>query len=117
MEMHEPENIRPWGRYDVLDVGDGFKVKRITVIPQKRLSYQSHAKRSEFWVLVAGHARMTLDDVSLLKSKGDTVMISIGTKHRIENIGEDPLVFIEVQMGDYLGEDDIERFSDDYGRA
>lgn len=117
METNQPENIRPWGRYDILDGGEGFKVKRITVQPEKRLSYQSHKKRSEFWVVVSGHAEVTLNEILSNKQKGDTVHIQTGVKHRIANSGHTPLIFIEVQLGDYLGEDDIERFSDDYGRV
>lgn len=112
-----PENVRPWGRYDVIDVGEGFKVKRITVQPGQRLSYQSHRHRSEYWIIVAGSARLTIDDSPLDRGQGETVTIAAGAKHRVENPGSEPLVFIEVQTGEYLGEDDIERFDDDYGRA
>lgn len=112
-----PENIRPWGRYDVIDVGEGFKIKRITVKPGQRLSYQSHRHRSEYWIIVAGSARLTIDDIPLDRKRGETVTITVGARHRVENIGSEPLVFIEVQIGDYLGEDDIERFADDYGRT
>ena len=115
-DMVSSENIRPWGRYDVLDEGDGFKVKRITVEPMKRLSYQSHKQRAEYWTLVSGQARVTLNDVPSDKTKGDTVFVPIGVKHRIENIGTEPVIFIEVQFGTYLEEDDITRYSDDYGR-
>ena len=111
------DHIRPWGRYDILDEGIGYKVKRITVSPACRLSYQRHAQRSECWTIVAGRGRLTLDDVESDKSVGDVVKVGIGTKHRIQNIGTEPLIFIEVQLGAYLGEDDIERFSDDYGRV
>lgn len=112
-----PENIRPWGRYDIIDTDKGFKVKRITVKPGQRLSYQSHRHRSEYWVVVAGSARVTVDDKSSDLKSGETVMIPDKAKHRVENPGNEPLVFIEVQIGDYLGEDDIERFDDDYGRG
>ena len=112
-----PENVRPWGRYDILDEGAGFKVKRITVAQGRRLSYQRHARRSEYWTIVAGRALVTVADAPSEKTRGDTAFIPAGTKHRIENIGAEPVIFIEVQLGEYLGEDDIERFEDDYGRA
>ncbi len=112
-----PENIRPWGRYDILDTGTGFQVKRIRVLKGERLSYQRHQKRSEVWVIVQGEARITLDDVDTEHKKGDVIQIPIQIKHRVMNCGEEELVFIETQLGDYLGEDDIERFSDDYGRC
>ncbi len=112
-----PENVRPWGRYDVIDTGEGFKVKRITVKPGQRLSYQSHRHRSEFWVVVAGSARVTVEDDGTDLEAGESVLIPVGAKHRVENPGTEPLVFVEVQSGDYLGEDDIERFEDDYGRV
>ena len=118
MDQHlQPENVRPWGRYDVLDEASGFKVKRVTVNPGQRLSYQRHAKRSEYWTLAVGQARVTLDGAMMEKSRGDAIFIPAGMKHRVENIGKEALIFIEVQVGDYFGEDDIERFEDDYGRA
>lgn len=112
-----PENIRPWGRYDVIDEAPGFKVKRITVDPGHRLSYQRHAHRNEHWTIIAGRALLTLNDAPSEKGRGDTVFIPSGTKHRIKNVGKEPLIFIEIQLGGYLGEDDIERFEDDYGRS
>ena len=112
-----PENIRPWGRYDILDQGETFKLKRLTVQPGKRLSYQSHARRTERWIIVDGSGRVTLDDVVTVHGRGDAIFVGLGVKHRIENIGDEPLVFIEVQMGDYFGEDDEIRHADDYGRA
>ena len=112
-----PENVRPWGRYDILDEGAGYKVKRITVSAGKRLSYQSHKRRQEFWTFVAGRARLTLDGVVSELAAGQRCHIPVGAKHRVENLGTGTMIFIEVQVGDYLGEDDIERFDDDYGRA
>lgn len=112
-----PENIRPWGRYDLLDEGAGFKVKRITVSPGKRLSYQSHARRSERWVVAMGVARATIDGRVSEAVVGEVVIVPVGAKHRVENPGVEPLVFIEVQIGEYLGEDDIVRHEDDFGRA
>lgn len=112
-----PENIRPWGRYDILDEGEGFKVKRIIVNPGKRLSYQSHKRRGERWVVARGVARVTLDGRVTEAAVGETVVVPVGAKHRVENPGIEPLVFIEVQIGDYFGEDDIVRYEDDFGRA
>lgn len=114
--MKQPENVRPWGRYDVLEVTDTHQVKRITVKPGARLSYQRHQRREEYWVVLSGEARFTLDDNDSDHGPGSMFMIPIGAKHRAASIGEEPLVFIEVQRGDYFGEDDIERFEDDYGR-
>jgi mannose-6-phosphate isomerase-like protein (cupin superfamily) len=108
---------RPWGSFTVLDEGEGFKVKRIEVLPGKRLSYQRHARRAEHWFVVAGEARVTLDGAETLVRPGEAVDIPVGAAHRIENPGADLLVFIEVQRGDYLGEDDIARLEDDFGRA
>ena len=108
---------RPWGTFTVLDEGEGYKVKRIEVLPGKRLSYQKHARRAEHWMVVRGEARVTLDGEEIAVRVGETIDIGIGTAHRVENPGAEMLVFIEIQRGDYLGEDDITRLSDDYGRA
>lgn len=108
---------RPWGSFTVLDEGAGYKVKRIEVLPGKRLSYQRHARRAEHWMVVAGTARVTLDGEDVTVRLGETVDIAVGTAHRVENPGDDPLIFIEIQRGDYLGEDDITRIEDDFGRA
>lgn len=110
---------RPWGSYTVLEDAEpeGFKVKRITVQPGQRLSYQRHAQRAEHWFVVAGVATVTLDDVEREVPTGAAVDIAVGTAHRVENRGTEPLTFVEVQQGPYLGEDDIVRLSDDYGRA
>ena len=108
---------RPWGSFTVLDEGEGFKVKRIEVLPGKRLSYQQHAQRAEHWVVVQGRARVTLDGQDVIVMPGQAVDIAIGTAHRVENPDETPLVFIEVQRGSYLGEDDIVRLQDDFGRV
>ncbi|MCA1629163.1 MAG: phosphomannose isomerase type II C-terminal cupin domain [Acidobacteria bacterium] len=108
---------RPWGTFTVLDEGEGYKVKRIEVLPGKRLSYQKHARRAEHWMVVRGEARVTLDGEEIAVRVGETIDISVGTAHRVENPGAQMLVFIEIQRGDYLGEDDITRLSDDYGRA
>jgi mannose-6-phosphate isomerase len=108
---------RPWGTFTVLDEGDGFKVKRIEVFPGKRLSYQKHAQRAEHWVVVQGTAKVTLDDEEINVPAGDAIDIGVGVAHRVENAGTELLVFIEVQRGAYLGEDDIVRLQDDFGRA
>jgi mannose-6-phosphate isomerase len=111
-------DTRPWGSYTVLDDAEGHKVKRITVAPGKRLSYQKHFKRAEHWFVVHGTAAVTLDGVIVELKPGDAVDIPVGTPHRVEN--PDPaaaLVFIEVQHGSYFGEDDIVRLEDDFGRS
>lgn len=108
---------RPWGTYTVLDEGSNFKVKRIEVLPGKRLSYQKHAQRAEHWVVVAGTAKVTLDGEDVMVPIGQAIDIPVGGAHRVENTGAENLVFIEVQRGNYLGEDDIVRLHDDFGRA
>jgi mannose-6-phosphate isomerase len=108
---------RPWGSFTVLDEGENFKVKRIEVLPGKRLSYQKHAQRAEHWMVVAGEGKVTLDDEEITVRAGETVDVPIEAKHRVENPGTEKLIFIEIQRGSYLGEDDIVRFSDDFGRA
>jgi mannose-6-phosphate isomerase len=108
---------RPWGSYTVLDDDGTHKVKRIVVAPGKRLSYQRHARRSEHWFIVRGTARITLDGQDAEYGPGASVDIPVGTNHRIENATDTEVMFIEVQHGDYFGEDDIVRLEDDYGRA
>lgn len=108
---------RPWGTFTVLDEGAGYKVKRIEVLAGKRLSYQRHARRAEHWMVVAGAATVTLDGREISLAVGDTVDIAVGSAHRVANPGEATLVFIEIQRGDYLGEDDITRLEDDYNRS
>lgn len=108
---------RPWGTFTVLDEGEGYKVKRIEVYSGKRLSYQKHAQRAEHWFVVQGEAKITLDGEEVIKRVGEYVDIEIGTAHRVENAGDELLIFIEVQRGAYLGEDDITRLEDDFGRS
>jgi mannose-1-phosphate guanylyltransferase/mannose-6-phosphate isomerase len=108
---------RPWGTYTVLQEGARFKIKRIEVRPGQALSLQMHHHRSEHWIVVSGTARVTCDERTHLVAANESTYIPIGTRHRLENPGVVPLVMIEVQCGDYLGEDDIVRFSDVYGRA
>ena len=101
----------------MLDEGANYKVKRIEVLPGKRLSYQKHAQRAEHWFIVQGTAKVTLDDREITLSAGQAIDIPVGAAHRIENPGEELLVFVEVQTGSYLGEDDIIRLADNYGRV
>ncbi len=108
---------RPWGNFTVLDEADGYKVKRIEVLPGKRLSYQKHAQRAEHWFIVEGTAKVTLDGKDIFLNPGEYVDIAIGQAHRVENPGKEKVVFIEVQRGGYLGEDDIVRLQDDYSRV
>ena len=107
---------RPWGRYEVLQESTTHKVKCIWVSPGKRLSYQRHQKRAEHWFIVQGSARVTINGNTEDMSAGMTVDFAIGVLHRIENIGTDEVIFVEVQTGTYFGEDDIERVEDDFGR-
>jgi mannose-6-phosphate isomerase len=108
---------RPWGSYAVLDDGPLAKVKRITVDPGQRLSLQLHHRRAEHWFVVSGTAVVTLGDREVIVEKGSAIDIPTGLAHRVHNPASEPLVFVEVQLGDYFGEDDIVRLDDDYGRA
>jgi len=108
---------RPWGSYTVLEEDqDGFKIKRIEVAPGARLSLQSHKRRSEHWVVVSGTATVTNGEEVYTVQKNQSTYIPIGSKHRLENLGSDPLHIVEIQVGEYLGEDDIQRYEDNYGR-
>jgi mannose-6-phosphate isomerase len=115
--MSGEHDVRPWGSYTVLEDAPGHKVKRIDVLPDRRLSYQRHARRSEHWFIVSGTAEVTVDGSSVRMAAGQALDVPVGTAHRIANPGPGALVLIEVQHGDYFGEDDIERLDDDYGRA
>jgi len=108
--------VRPWGGFEVLSEQKEFKVKRVTVDPGQRLSYQSHAKRAEHWLIIKGQAKITLEEKTTDLKSGDSFQIPKGAKHRIANSGSEPLIFVEVQTGEYLGEDDIVRYQDDYSR-
>jgi mannose-1-phosphate guanylyltransferase/mannose-6-phosphate isomerase len=108
---------RPWGNYTVLEKGEGYKIKRVVLKPGAKLSLQLHKKRSEHWIVVTGTARVTREDDKYLVHTNESTYIPINIKHRLENPGEIPLQVIEVQNGEYLEEDDIERFDDDYGRT
>ena len=109
---------RPWGSFTILDEGENYKVKRLEVLPGKRLSYQQHSRRSEHWFVVRGTAKVTLNDAEILVRTGEALDVPVGSAHRIENPPDsEKLVLIETQTGDYFGEDDIERLDDDFGRS
>jgi mannose-1-phosphate guanylyltransferase/mannose-6-phosphate isomerase len=110
------EVYRPWGSYDSIDNGHRYQVKRLTIKPGAQLSLQLHHHRAEHWIVVSGTARITLGEKIFLLQENQSTYIPIGEKHRIENPGMVPLHIIEVQSGGYLGEDDIVRFEDRYGR-
>ncbi len=111
------EVYRPWGKYDSIDAAQRYQVKRITVKPGAKLSVQMHHHRAEHWVVVCGTARVTLNDEVRLLCENESVYLPVGAVHALENPGKIPLELIEVQVGPYLGEDDIVRFEDRYGRA
>lgn len=108
---------RPWGYFTILDDKKTHKVKRIVVYSGQRLSYQSHEKREETWIFVKGEGVVTIDDTDYPVMAKSSVRIPMRAKHRVKNSGPGHLEFVEVQTGDYFGEDDIIRYSDDYGRA
>ncbi len=108
---------RPWGNFTILSDEPDHKVKRITVNPGARLSLQRHKKRQEHWLIVSGRATVTLNSDIMELGPGEAVDIPRHAIHRVENRADEPLVFIEIQLGDYFGEDDIERLEDDYGRT
>jgi len=108
---------RPWGNFTVLSDEDDHKVKRLVVLPGKRLSYQRHSRRAEHWFMISGTGEVTLDGGKIQVSPGTAVDVGLGVAHRIENTGTTDLVFIEVQHGTYFGEDDIVRLEDDFGRV
>jgi mannose-6-phosphate isomerase-like protein (cupin superfamily) len=107
---------RPWGYFEVLSDEQSHKIKRIVIYPGKRLSLQLHRKRSEHWYILSGEGSITLNDRILQVHEGESLDIQREELHRIENTGSHDLVFIEIQRGDYFGEDDIERIEDDFGR-
>ncbi|HEU4602572.1 MAG TPA: cupin domain-containing protein, partial [Steroidobacteraceae bacterium] len=110
------EVFRPWGSYDSIDSGTRFQVKRLSVKPGAAMSLQLHHHRAEHWIVVSGTARITRGNETFLLEENQSTYIPVGTQHRIENPGKIPLHIIEVQSGSYLGEDDIVRFEDRYGR-
>ena len=108
---------RPWGDFQVIDSGDGFQVKRITVLPGKRLSLQSHKFRKEHWIVSCGEAEVKINNkISKLKI-AESIDIPLGTIHRLSNKSNSKLIIIEIQFGSYLGEDDIIRYEDDFNRT
>ena len=107
---------RPWGSWHVIDVADGYKIKRIHVSPGARLSLQSHEHRSEHWVVIQGQATCEIDGTESIAQHGESIDVPVGAKHRLGNQGTEELVIVEVQLGGYTGEDDISRYEDDYGR-
>ena len=111
------KEYRPWGNYEVLDVGHGYQVKRLYVDPHKKLSLQSHMERDEHWVISKGTATVQVNDNKYIIPEGQHVYIPRRNKHRIENESDNPLIIIETQLGNYLGEDDIIRYEDDFGRV
>ena len=110
------ETVRPWGRFQSLGMGSAFQVKQLSVAPGQQLSLQRHRHRAEHWIVVEGSARITLEDEVFDLEVNEATFIPLGAIHRIENVQDVPLEIIEVQVGDYLGEDDIERLDDRYGR-
>ena len=118
-ELHTTHRkvFRPWGSYEGIDNGDNFQVKHIIVNPGAKLSLQMHHKRAEHWIVVSGTARVTCGDKVFPLNQNQSTYIPLGEKHRLENTGTEPLHLIEVQSGSYLGEDDIVRFEDTYGRS
>ena len=118
-ELHTTHRkvYRPWGSYEGIDNGDNYQVKHIIVSPGAKLSLQMHHKRAEHWIVVSGTARVTCDDKVFPLKENQSTYIPLGSKHRLENTGTEPLHLIEVQSGSYLGEDDIVRFEDTYGRS
>lgn len=109
--------LRPWGSFTVLEEGRGYKIKRIEVKPGHRLSLQMHHHRSEHWIVVSGTAKVTCNEKETLLSSNQSTYVPPCSSHRLENPGVLPLILIEVQNGEYLGEDDIVRFQDDYART
>ena len=114
---HHQRSHRPWGDFESIDQGDRYQVKRLTVKPGETLSLQMHHHRAEHWIVVTGTARVTRGDEVILVSENQSTYIPLGTRHRLENPGKVPLEMIEVQSGAYLGEDDIVRYDDTYGRG
>jgi mannose-6-phosphate isomerase len=114
--MYE-EDQRPWGHFCVLEDAPRHKVKRIVIQPRQRLSLQKHGHRREHWFVLEGEAVVTCNDTEIRLSAGEAIDIPEGAWHRVKNSGTAPLIFVEVQTGDYFGEDDITRADDDYGRA
>mgnify|MGYP000667976662 CR=1 FL=1 len=111
------EVYRPWGKYDSIDQGERYQVKRLSIKPGEQLSLQMHHHRAEHWIVVAGTAKVTLNDEIKLLGENESIYIPLGVTHCLENPGKIPLDLIEVRSGSYLDEDDVVRFADRYGRA
>lgn len=109
--------IRPWGSYQTIEMGETYQVKKIIVNSKQQLSLQSHNHRSEHWMMVEGEGVVSLNDEKITFKKDEHIYIPVHAKHRMSNLTDSPITFIEVQNGDYLGEDDIIRYEDIYGRA
>lgn len=114
--MSNYKETRPWGSFENLLEEEYCKVKKIIIKPGQAPSYQLHHKRNETWIIVQGQGLLTLDDVESKVFAGETIQVPVKMKHRIRNTGKEDLIFIEIQLGEYFGEDDIVRLSDDYGR-
>jgi mannose-1-phosphate guanylyltransferase/mannose-6-phosphate isomerase len=112
-----PFETRPWGHFEILADESDFKSKKIIIDPGSQLSYQSHARRAEHWVVISGEGEVTLNEKKIQMLPGQSIHIPVGAKHRIRNPGQQPLIFVEVQTGSYFGEDDIVRYLDDYNRV
>ncbi len=110
------ENVRPWGRYDILETSDKHQVKRITILPEQRNSYQAHKFRTEHWIVIEGVCRTVLDDIETDHGPGSVIEVPATMKHRYGSANDEQCVLIEVQTGTYFGEDDIVRLEDDYSR-
>ena len=108
--------VRPWGFYDIIHKEPGYQIKRIHVEVGQRLSLQSHKYRSEHWYVISGIGVVEIEEEAFEIGVGDSITIAVGEVHRMTGVGEKGVTFIEIQAGDYLGEDDITRFEDDYGR-
>lgn len=107
---------RPWGHYEVISLANNYQIKKLVVSPGEELSYQSHEHRAELWLVVEGEATVTLKDTKSVVRPGEHVYVGVREKHRISNFTENLVIIIELQFGEYLGEDDIMRYSDNYGR-
>jgi mannose-1-phosphate guanylyltransferase/mannose-6-phosphate isomerase len=108
---------RPWGKFHVIDESEGCKIKRIVVNPDGKLSLQSHKQREEHWIVIKGKAKVSVEDQVSFYAKGEYIFIPLGAKHRLENLTEEIVEIVEVQCGEYLGEDDIIRYDDIYSRV
>ena len=119
MDKLNEEVVRPWGSYFNIGGGDnnGYKVKRLVVNVGKRLSLQNHQKRSEHWILIKGSAKIRIGNDYHILNKNQSIYVPCGVLHRVENICDENVEIIEVQVGSYLGEDDIQRYEDDFGRT